>query len=76
MLQKETSEFIKTVHLDQAERESLELILKELILNLPLDPESGEEYYRSNIPEVRDQFKLSLYGYEMRALRTLLQKII
>ncbi|MCP4130901.1 MAG: hypothetical protein GY754_07950 [bacterium] len=63
------------VTLDQAERETLEIMLKEIILNLPLDTESDEELYRSDIPTEREQFKLNLYGYEMRALRTLLQKV-
>ncbi|MCP4136019.1 MAG: hypothetical protein GY754_33930 [bacterium] len=40
-----------------------------------LDPESGEELYRSNIPEERGNFKLSLYGFEMQALKTLLGKV-
>ncbi|MCP4134548.1 MAG: hypothetical protein GY754_26475 [bacterium] len=64
-----------TVTLTPDERESLEAILKEIILNLPQDPESGEELYRSDISEDREYFKLSLYGYEMRAMRTLLKKI-
>ncbi len=65
----------KEVTLDQAERETLELLLKEIILNLPLDTESAEELYRSHVAGKEEQFKLNLYGYEMRALRTLLQKI-
>ncbi|MCP4130220.1 MAG: hypothetical protein GY754_04495 [bacterium] len=64
-----------SVTLDQAERETLEILLKEIILNLPLDKESDEELYRSDIQGEREQFKLNLYGYEMRALRTLLQKV-
>ncbi|MCP4130401.1 MAG: hypothetical protein GY754_05420 [bacterium] len=71
----ETALRLRSVTLNEDERETLEILLKEIILNLPLDPESGEERYRSDIPNKRDQFKLSLYGYEMQALRTLLQKI-
>ncbi|MCP4137600.1 MAG: hypothetical protein GY754_41920 [bacterium] len=61
--------------LDDTERETLVRILKELILNLPLDPECGEECYRSDAPTERGHFRLMLYGYEMRALRTLLAKV-
>ncbi len=63
------------VDFDDTERETLVRILKELILNLPLDPECGEECYRSDSPAESGKFRLTLYGYEMRALRTLLQKI-
>ncbi len=63
------------VTLDHAERESLEILLKEVILHLPLDGSSDEELYRSDTEGKEDQFKLNLYGYEMRALRTLLQKV-
>ncbi|MCP4129744.1 MAG: hypothetical protein GY754_01890 [bacterium] len=61
------------IEVDLAERESLEILLKEIILNLPLDRSSAEEIYRSNIPG--EQFKLSLDGFEMRALRSFFQKI-
>ncbi|MCP4136389.1 MAG: hypothetical protein GY754_35790, partial [bacterium] len=60
------SEFFQ-VNLDQGERESLEIVLKEIILNLPLDDESDEELYRSDVPGEEEHFKLSLYGYEMRS---------
>ncbi len=80
------SEFFKTiaryeegisVELDDTERETLVLLLKEIILNMPQDPESDEECYRSDAPTERPQpqFRLTLYGYEMRALRTLLAKV-
>ncbi|MCP4132326.1 MAG: hypothetical protein GY754_15245, partial [bacterium] len=55
--------------------ESLEIVLKEIILNLPLDDESDEELYRSDVPGEEEHFKLSLYGYEMRSLRRLFQKV-
>ncbi|MCP4132673.1 MAG: hypothetical protein GY754_17035 [bacterium] len=71
---KTASEFF-TVDLDETEKETLERILKEIILYLPLDPESGEELYRSNLPVEGEQFKLSLYGFEMQALRALLGKV-
>ncbi len=66
---------ITPVNLNQGERETLELIIKEILLNLPMDPESDEELYRSNVPGEEECFMLNLYGYEMRALRTLLQKV-
>ncbi|MCP4130000.1 MAG: hypothetical protein GY754_03180 [bacterium] len=72
---KEQTLQLPSVTMDSDEQETLERVLKEIILNLPLDASSGEELYRSNIPELREQFKVSLYGYEMRALRTLLQKV-
>ncbi|MCP4132879.1 MAG: hypothetical protein GY754_18075 [bacterium] len=64
-----------TVNLDEGERESLVVLLKEIILNLPLDPENGEEFYSSHVPTEQGLFKLSLYGFEMRALRTLFSKV-
>ncbi|MCP4131616.1 MAG: hypothetical protein GY754_11610 [bacterium] len=66
----------KTVDLDIAEQETLELVLKEIILNLPHDPDSPEEVYRTDIRENPDHFRLCLYGYEMRALRKLLGKLL
>ncbi|MCP4132822.1 MAG: hypothetical protein GY754_17785 [bacterium] len=63
------------VNLDQGERETLEMMLKEIILNLPFDEESDEELYRSDVAGEDAQFRLNLYGYEMRALRRLLQKV-
>ncbi|MCP4131125.1 MAG: hypothetical protein GY754_09105 [bacterium] len=69
------SEFIQ-VSLDQGERETLEMIIKEILLYLPMDEESDEELYRSNVPgEYGKDFTLNLYGYEMRALRRFLQKV-
>ncbi|MCP4134536.1 MAG: hypothetical protein GY754_26415 [bacterium] len=70
---KKASEFVVRVSLDQGEKESLEMMLKEIILNLPLDEESDEELYRSDLCGA--QFKLNLYGYEMRALRRLFRKV-
>ncbi|MCP4130350.1 MAG: hypothetical protein GY754_05165 [bacterium] len=64
-----------TVDLNDEERESLVVLLKEIILNLPLDPENGEEFYCSDVPTERGQFRFSLYGFEMRALRTLFSKV-
>ncbi|MCP4136922.1 MAG: hypothetical protein GY754_38480 [bacterium] len=61
--------------LDDTERETLVRILKEIILNLPPDLESGEECYSSNVVTEQGQFCLMLYGYEMRALRTLFRKV-
>ncbi|MCP4136210.1 MAG: hypothetical protein GY754_34890 [bacterium] len=64
-----------TVELDEIQRESLEAILKEIILNLPQDTKSDEEVYRSDIQENRENLKLYLFGYEMRALRQLLGNV-
>ncbi|MCP4133115.1 MAG: hypothetical protein GY754_19265 [bacterium] len=64
-----------TVVLDDAEIESLEVILKEIILNLPHDPYAIEEVYRSDLEDKGNSFRVLLYGYEMRALRRLLGKI-
>ncbi|MCP4136775.1 MAG: hypothetical protein GY754_37745 [bacterium] len=63
------------VNLDQGERETLEMMLKEIILNLPFDEESDEELYRSDVAGEGAQFRLNLYGYEMRSLRRLWQKV-
>ncbi|MCP4129859.1 MAG: hypothetical protein GY754_02475 [bacterium] len=65
----------ETVTLDQAERETLDILLKEIILNLPHDESADEELYRSDVAGKEGQFRLNLYGYEMKALRRLLQKI-
>ncbi|MCP4132295.1 MAG: hypothetical protein GY754_15090 [bacterium] len=65
----------KAITLDETEREALEAVLKEIILNLPIDPNSAEEVYRSDVQENRDHFQLFLCSYEMRALRRLLGKI-
>ncbi len=65
----------EAVTLDQAERETLDILLKEIILNLPLDESADEELYRSHVAGKEGQFRLNLYGYEMKALRRLLQKI-
>ncbi len=64
-----------TIELDEIERETLEIILKEIIVNLPMDTGSEEEVYRSDIQVNRDHFKLFICGYEMRALRKLLDKV-
>ncbi|MCP4131985.1 MAG: hypothetical protein GY754_13490 [bacterium] len=74
MPQEQVNEFIQ-VNLDQGERETLEMIIKEIILHLPFDEESDEELYRSDVPGEEQGFKLNLYGYEMRALRRLLRKV-
>ncbi len=63
------------VEVDQGERETLEMLIKEILLYLPMDEESDEELYRSNVPGEEGQFTLNLYGYEMRSLRRFLQKI-
>ncbi|MCP4130176.1 MAG: hypothetical protein GY754_04260 [bacterium] len=53
----------RTITLEETQRETLELILKEIILNLPQDRTSPEEVYRL---DAEDRFKLCLYGDEMR----------
>ncbi len=63
------------VEVDQGERETLEMIIKEILLYLPMDEESDEELYRSNVPGHEGDFTLNLYGYEMRSLRRFLQKL-
>ncbi|MCP4135415.1 MAG: hypothetical protein GY754_30880 [bacterium] len=65
----------KTVTIDETEKETLEAILKEIIINLPFDSDAGDEIYRSDIKETPDNFQLFLFGYEMRALRRFLGKI-
>ncbi|MCP4130037.1 MAG: hypothetical protein GY754_03365 [bacterium] len=67
----------KTVDLDEDERETLEIILKEILVNLPHDPDAPdapEEVYRSDMQNP-GHFKLHLYGYEMRAIRRVLGKV-
>ncbi len=64
-----------TITLDQTQRETLELILKEIVLNLPQDRNSPEEVYRTDVPWNREQFRLCLYGDEMRAMRQLLGEV-
>ncbi|MCP4134215.1 MAG: hypothetical protein GY754_24795 [bacterium] len=51
----------KTITIDEIEKEALEAIIKEILLNLPIDPDAGDELYRSDIKEDQDHFQLFLF---------------